>query len=578
MKICSLVILLFIGFLAHGQDKLLINNMDTIDLDYRSGGNPLETIDMDLLGVINLRPAAGFAEIFEHNLAKNLYVSPAGFTYLQNEKRVTEKRTPLPYLGFRYGFGSGLNQAVDVNFHQFYSEKSHLHFRYHRRTSNGLIRRGAFRLNDVNLIVHHQQGKWRTKFDGYYGGYNYEESDGFINDELIGVQPLDFSPIRKENAESEVRKVDVKWLNYYDLYRDSLVAHGPVSRTNYQLTGRVYRELLDPESTLDYFIDDSITRDQFQTPSIANGLGYFFSSNFLQVDGTLNHRYWRYQNLGQYRDTTEIFLHSNLYLGWERFNVKNEFYLNTLGALGELYNRSELFFKPLKKTYIKGKVNFDNRLPVPYQRFHFANNNQWELNELQTQQIINLEGKIQYGDTNNIYAGVNLTSINNGLYFIDQQWRQDTLDFVSVGSLNLGGEFHSRLWHLYPQVMLRFNTENFSYQPIFSARLRAAYKKGFFENDALVLAFGVDLGYDTDHDHLVYNTFLNVMEPTESPRTTPSLLRINFFMGAQIDTFRFFLRAENIDYFINPQDSFIDPNFPITPFIIRLGVTWDFFN
>jgi hypothetical protein len=237
-----------------------------------------------------------------------------------------------------------------------------------------------------------------------------------------------------------------------------------------------------------------------------------------------------------------------------------------------------LFFNPIEKTYLKGNIHFDNRLPIPYQRFHFANNNQWELNNLQTQQIINLNGQIQYGDTNKFFAGVDLTSINNGLYFIDQEWRQDTLAFVSVGTFNLGGEFHSDLWHLYPQVSLRFNTDNFSYQPTFSARLRAAYKKGFFKNDALVLAFGADLGYDSEHNHLTYNTLLNVMEPVQSARFTPSLFRINLFFGAEIDTFRFFLRAENIDYFINPQDSFIDPNFPITPFFIRLGVTWDFFN
>lgn len=579
MKNCFLVILLFVGFTTYSQEKLLINNIDTIDLDYRSGGDPLETIDKGLLGTINLRPAAGFSEIYEHNLAKNLYVSPAGFTYLQNENRVTEKRTPLPYLGFKYGFGSGLNQVVEANYHQFYSEYSHLHFRYHRRTSNGLIRKSSFRLNDISLIVHHRQGKWRTKFDGYYGGYSYEENGGLLNDALIGVQPLEFSPIVKENALSEVRKIDVQWKNYYDLYRDSSMAHGLVGNTNYELTGRVYTEQnINISGEFDIFIDSARTRDQFQTPSIANGAGYFFNSKFLQVDGTLNHRYWRYQNLGSNRDTTEVFLHSNLYIGWERFNIKNEFYLNTLGALGELYNRSELFFKPIKKTYIKGNVNFDNRLPVPYQRFHFANNHQWQINDLQAQQIINLSGRIQYGDTNNIFAGIHVTSINNGLYFINQEWRQDTLDFVSVGAVNLGGEFHSKLWHLYPIISLRFNTDNFSYQPIFSARLRAAYKKGFFKNDALVLAFGVDLGYDSEHDHLSYNTLLNVMEPVQSLRTTPSLFRINFFLGAEIDTFRFFLRAENIDYFINPQDSFIDPNFPITPFIIRLGVTWDFFN
>lgn len=579
MKKYLFVLFLLLNALAFSQDKLLLHGMDTIDFDYRSVGHPLETIDMDLLGVVNLRPAGGFAQLYEHNLSTNLYTSPAGFTYLQNEKRVTERRAGLPYIGFRYGFGSALNQAADVNYHQFFSEDSHLHFRYHRRTSNGLIRRGAFRLNDVHLIVHHKKDAWSTKLDAYYGGHFYEENDGLIGFGEIGSQPLDFIPVQKENAETDVRKIDIKWMNYYRLYSDSLIAHGGVARTHYTLTGREYRERnIDISGSIPIFIDSIATRDQFQTPSIAQGGGYFFSSDFLQVDGTLNFRYWRYQNLGQYRDTAEIFLHSNAFIGWDRFNIRNEFYLNTLGALGELYNRASLFFEPIPKTYIKGGVNFDNRLPVPYQRFHFANHIQWELENLETQQIINLNGRIQYGDTNMIYAGLDLTSVNNGLYFIADQWRQDTLDFVSVGTLNIGGEFHSRLWHLYPQVMLRFNTDNYAYQPAFSARLRAAFKKGYFKDDALILAFGVDLGYDTDHDHLLYNTLLNVMEPGTNPLATPSLFRINFFMGAQIDTFRFFLRAENIDYFINPQDAPIDLRFPTTPFLVRLGITWDFFN
>ena len=565
--------------LVLGQRKLVLPKIDTINLDYRSGGNPLEYIDVDHLGVINLRPAAGFAQIYEHNLAENVYNSPAGFTYFQNEKRVTPKKTPLPYLGFKYGFGAGLNQAVDADYHHLITKKSHIHFRYHRRTSEGLMRESSFRLNDVNLMIHHQSDRWRTFLDAYYGGYNYDENGGVEPGAVVGVQTVDFLPVNKTNASSETRKVDVKWRNYYDLYRDSLIAHGPATRSHYELTGREFRESPVDNSTFpDIFIDSNSTRDQFQTPSISNGVGYFFSSNILEVDGTLNYRYWRNQNLGTYRDTSEMFLHSNLYFGGERFNIQNEFYFNTLGALGEFYNRSKVFFKPLKKTYISGNLNFDNLLPLPYQRFHFANNIQWELEELQTQQIINIGGRIQYGDTNFIYADLNWTNVNNGLYFINQEWRQDVLDFVSVGAFSIGGELHVGNWHFYPETTVRFNTENFAYQPLFSARMRSAYKKGYFKNDALVLAFGLDLGFDSEHDHLIYNTLLNVMEPGQSPRITPSLYRINFFLGAEIDTFRFFIRAENIDYFINPQDAFIDPNFPITPFIIRLGVTWDFFN
>lgn len=564
---------------ALGQERLLIFSTDSLQLDYRSGGVELDSVDASNIGNVNLRPAAGFAQLYEFNLAQNLAHSPSGLVYLPNEKRAKVKRTALPYLGFQYAFGSGLNQAVNVDFHQYYSEQTHLHFRYHRRTSNGLLRRGAFTLNDVHLLLHHKKERWRTALDAYYGGYDYEENGGIVSDSLIRDFPIEFTPINNQTGNSEVRKIDVLWQNYYDMYSDSLISHGFKSRTNYQLNGREYTETgLNSSSYENFFIDTSITRDNYQTTSISNGAGYFFASDFFTVDATLNHRYWRYQNLGYRRDTTELFLHSLLRVGWDRLNLHNTFYFNTLGALGEFYNRTKLHFEPLKDLVITGGVNFENRLPIPYQRFHFANNVQWELDELQTQQIVNLNGRLTYGQKHKVYAGLNFTTVTNGLFFIDDTWRQDSLGAVSVGDLTLGAEFHLEKWHFYPKATVRFNTENFNYQPAFSGRTRIVFKSGLFEAKKLILALGADLGIDLGYNHMIYNTLLSVMEPGSPDMVTPNLIRMNFFVATQIDQFRFFVRAENLDYFVNEQESRIDPNFPITPFIIRLGITWDFFN
>lgn len=578
----QLIILSFIfSTFAFSQERLLISRVDSIGIDYRSGGASLDSVDAVNVGNINLRPAAGFAEIYEFNLAQNLYTSPGGFTYFQNEKRARIVRSPLPYLGFQYAFGEGMNQALNVEYHHFIKEQSHFHIRYHRRTSEGLMRRGAFILNDLNILVHHKEDRWRTAFDGYYGGYDYEENGGIPTEASVGEnnQTLEFVPINIENAESEVRKVDLNWKNYYDIYQDSLIKHGLKSRSRYELTGRVYRETgLDSGIVENIFIDSNETRDQFQTASITNGFGYFFSSNFLQIDGTLNHKFWRNQNLGRYRDTTELFLHSNLRIGWDNLYINNEFYFNTLGALGEFYNKSKLTFKPFPKTVVKGALNFDNRLPIPFQRFYFSNHLQWELDELQTQQIINIHGRIDYGDKIKAYAQLDFTTVNNGLYFIDNEWRQDVFQVVSVGALTVGGEYNLGNFNFYPKVTARFNDTEFSYQPAFSARARIAYKKGYFEGESLILAYGVDLGYDSEYDHMMYNPYINVMEPGKPGMETPELFRINFFFAAQVDQFRFFLRAENIDYFINDNSYRIDPLYPITPFIIRAGITWDFFN
>ncbi|MEX2484571.1 MAG: putative porin [Brumimicrobium sp.] len=577
-KILISILLIFAGNLL-GQQKLMLSKVDTIGLNYRSNGADLDSIDAINVGDINLRPAAGFSEMHEWNLAKNLYSSPAGLAYLDHEKRVKPKYIGLPYLGFQYAFGSSLNQALNLDYHQYFTPQSHIHFRYHRRTSNGLLRNGDFKLNDVSLQFFHTQKKWSTKIDAYFGAHQYAENWGIETDEFLEGFALEFTPVLNENAESVIRKLDINWDNYYRLIGDSITGTGFKTQHNFDLNGRVYRdEILNTSLVENIYIDSTETRDQYQTASLSNGAGIYFSSRSFQIDATLNHRYWKNQNLDTYRDTNEVFLHSNLWTKWRGISVENEFYFNVLGALGEFYNHAKMSFNPFAKASLFAAVNIDNKLPLPYQRFHFGNHLQWELEELEAQQLLNISGGIRYGDTTMIQAKINWTSVNNGLYFIDNEWRQDTLDLVSVGALEIGGALHLGQWRFYPSVKLGFNTANFNYQPTFSTMNRIAFKTKLFEAQRLGFSFGVDLGYVLGYQFMEYNSLLSVLQPTQTTEQTPNLMRLNAFTALEIDEFRFFIRAEHLDAFLNDPTSRIGSNYPIMPFIIRIGVTWDFFN
>lgn len=563
----------------NAQEKLLIEHEDTIDLSYRSNGYALHQIDQSNIGTIHLRPAAGFALLHEHNLANNLLEQPSGITYLPNRHKVGIKRSALPYLGFQYAFGGGLNQAVNVDYHHFFTDSTHLHFRYHRRLANGLIRESDFTLNDLHLIFHQQRERLRYEVNAYYGGYEYAENGGIESDSLIGVFDIDFIPVNKQNANNEVQKADLNWRNYYGLYQDSALSTGPVYHFNYTLNKRTYTETpIIGAGFENIFIDSNETRDWYQTAELMNGFGYYFSTSFLQVDGTLNHKYWRYDNLSFRSDTNEVFLHSNLWMQWKGMQLRNEFYLNTLGALGELYNHSRVKMQILRNLHLNGGVRFDNRLPIPHQRFYFGNNIQWELPSLNTQQILHIHGDLKYGDTNQVSASLNWTTINNGLFMINNEWRQDTINFVSVGSINFQGQFNIRKWYFYPGVTIRFNTDNFQFQPLLSTRNRIAYQTGLFKAENLIISIGADFGFDSGHEIMTWNPLTNTLDPQPSEFSAPPLRRFNFFTSLQIDQFRFFVRAENLDYFINDPNGRIDPNFPITPFLLRLGITWDFFN
>tara|TARA_B100000508_G_scaffold141093_1_gene146622 strand:- start:142235 stop:143998 length:1764 start_codon:yes stop_codon:yes gene_type:complete len=563
------------------QNDLLIKSKDTINIDFRSGGVGLDSIDASFIGTLNLRPGSGDSRLIEFDLPSALDDQLNGLTYRMNEFRVKPIWSGLPYLGFKYAFGSRLYQAMDVQYHQYFAPQTHLHFRYHRRTSNGFLRNSDFKLNDVNLIFSHSRGRYATEIDAYYAADEQGENNGIVSDSLIPDFPMEFVEVQNNSARSRIRSLDIKWKNYYRLIGDSIVGTGLISRHAFDLVGREFTSpVLDVTAWDTIFIDSSNTRDQYQTSNLSNGAGIFFSSKNVSVDAAVNYRYWRNQNLGSYIDTNEAFLDANAHFQVsESFKLKSYFYFNFLGAIGELKSHTNLVLDLSDKLKIGGRLNFDNLYPDPYLRSNLSNYYQWDLspNNLELQQRLNVGGYLKFGKKQYLRALVNWTSVNNGRYFIDQEWRQDTLGLISVGSLALDGQLKLGGWSFYPRAVVRFQSANFSYQPVLSARTRITYQTKIFSNN-LGIAIGVDGGYDSEYSYLNYDGVLGVSSPVFSGNNVPSLLRLNAFTALSIDQFRFFVRAENIDYFINDPKIRIDEEIPLMPFLIRVGVTWDFFN
>jgi hypothetical protein len=566
---------------AWSQNNLLSTTTDSIGLDYRSGGVSLDSIDASFIGTLNLRPGAGDSRLIEYELPSAYGDQLNGLSYRMNKYKVKPLWTGLPYLGFQYAFGSRLNQAMNVQYHQYLKPNTHLHFQYHRRTSNGFLRNSDFKMNDVSLLFVHSQDKYSTQFEVYYGADEQGENNGVVTDSLIPFFPLEFIDVQNNSARSKVRLLNVDWSNYFRMIGDSIIGSGFMTRHNYDLVGREYTSsIVDPTIFDTIIIDSNDTRDQYQTASVANGAGVFFSSPKFSVDAALNHRYWRNQNLDVNRDTNEAYL--DAYLDFKlnkKLNFNSYFYFNFLGAIGELKSKNDVVLNISKNVKVGGRLNFINAYPTPYLRHHTANYYAWSIptDELEMQQSLNIGGHIKFGNRNHLLASVNWTSINNGRYFIDGNWRQDTLDLISVGGIGVKGQLKAGGWSFYPGVNLRFQSANFNYQPTFSTNTRISYYTKIFSNN-LGIAFGADVGYDVGYSFLSYNGVLGVMSPLNSTKSTPSLLRLNAFTALSIDEFRFFVRAENLDYFINDQTSNVGQSIPLMPFLIRIGITWDFFN
>lgn len=580
VRIFTLIAILTCSLLVYGQEEFFFPKVDSITIDYRSDNHWLDSVDAGFIGNINLRPAAGFQQIFEHHLAINLFNNTGGLAYTFEDLMVKPKFSGLPYVGFQYAFGTKVTQDLQVEYQQYYRPKTHLHLQYNRRVSNGLLRNGAYTLNDLSLLFYHQKGWYATNFSGYFGGYDYGSNGGMLTDSLLDEFEIEFTPVRRDMANSKSRKLDLKWDNYFRLIGDSVIGTGLKSRHQYSLIGREYMdELLNPTMFDTLYLDTVGTRDQYQTVHFANGAGVYFDSPYFKIDGTINYQYWRNQNSAVNRDTSELFVHSNLWaaLG-KRIHLTNEFYFNVLGAIGEVKNYARIKYDILNNLGIIGNVNFENLYPDPYQRFHTANYYQWKIDDLKMQQKLQVRGSVKYGDTSFIQANVVWTTINNGRYFIDNEWRQDTLDLVTLGAVELRGALRLGKWGFYPSATYRFNSSNFAFQPQFSTMNRITFSTKLFKAQRLGMALGVDVGYETSYQYMLYNSVLDVLSPVQTADKSGGYMRLNAFLALSMDQFRFFVKAENLSSLWNDPKIRIDSNYPITPFIMRIGITWDFFN
>lgn len=550
-------------------------------MSYRSGGYRLDSIDGSFVGQLTLRPGAGFEEIYEKNLAQNIILSTGGLNYIGEKHKVIPKFSGLPYLGFKYAFGSSLTQDMNVEYHQYYSKYTQLHLRYKRQTSNGLLRNENYKLNDVSLLLYHSKGWWSTNFDGYYGRYDMGQNGGITTDSLLDNFGTLYTPVRLDQAQSRVRKLDLKWDNYFRLIGDSTVSTGLVSHHQFKIVNREYANALTDITQFDtlYLDTNGNTRDQYQIGKLSNGAGIYFNSPYFKIDGTINYKYWRFQNSGKNRDTSEVFLHSNLWASLGRnISIKNQFYFNVIGAIGELKDNVHLHYRILPRLTLNANLRFENLYPTPFERQYTANYYQWEITNLEMQQKLQISGGIKWGDTNFIAAHLTWANVNNGRYFINNQWRQDTLDLVSVGALKVYGGIHLGKFAIYPTVTLRFNSANFNFQPLFSTMSRLSYTTKVFKAKKLGFSIGADVGYTTAYHTLKYNGVLGLMEIDSHPIMSESRMRLNAFFALAIDQFRFFVRAENLSALYTDPKIRIDPNYPIMPFVIRIGITWDFFD
>jgi hypothetical protein len=579
----TIVATVFIGFLiqfgASGQNNIFAPFDDTLTFYHRVGGSidtfdlqytfPLTSVPSGTIGKYNAVPTI---DLFRNSTSLFLHQLPQ----LKNDWVISA----LPHIGFFYSFGTKGTQFLHADYQQSFLNNSLLNLEINRSSSSkgkAMIRNGDFSTQDFSAAYRFGKKRFMAQVKATYLQSSHGLNGGVENDSTWLVQGLAFAPIFKEKANSQQRFINSEGIFKFHLLTDSLsLRTGIISKHKYSVWNRVYNEVTDSLSKIYPFIniDGDTTRDQFQDTKLKNSVGIFVENSRFNASLFGSHRYWRFQNLGtsiaQNEISTELFFGINS----RKLKVNSENYFNIAGAENEFSSRSSAKWGGSNK-FISVNLSIESLLPILVQRFYYGNNLAYtSALKKQTRTDMNISGVYTFWKMDAIITFGALAWQNN-LQWQNYSWSNGSQSNLAVSYIKTKFHLDFNWFQAYPELQINYGSD-FLPKTILSGRFLV--KKKVFAAKKLELLFALDPQLTDKYNLMSYNTLLDNWYFDSNNRLGGQIFSLHSTFTMQIEEFKFFIRTENLQAFWAPKNTEIAQNYFRPSFILRLGISWDFFN
>lgn len=562
------------------QTSLLTSNIDTLTYAHRIGGPKIDSLDWIQTSLSNTLPSGAnqspwgrFGTDYSnfHSLFSQAY---------RIEKPINPRFSALPHVGFAYSFGSFSTQFLQAEYNQTFRKNNHLAIQFARNSMGEAIRNNAFKNNtlQINWVSDLKKYKQQTSVHSFQSERFL--SGGISDLSIIESQGIEFAPIFKQNAKSNVRHIELSSQHYLALIGDSLKQSGLVYHGKLNTSNRIYTES-DLLSTIyaSIYIDSFQTRDQYQESNLKQSAGVFLNLNSFKTEILATYHYRGFQNLGTFKDTTELGLTCNTQLSMKNMKIKNLFHMYFVGAKGEFSEQIHIELPKFKTLNHSLNILLEHKLPTLFQRSYFSNNATWKTTDLKLQKNTQIAYRLNFGKNNLIELHSIFNTFSDKYQLINDVWRNDTLanwmHWCNAARINLS----YKTLHFQPAIHFNYTNLNPNILPSVDLRARLFWNKKLFKAKKFDFIAGIDARYISSYSMMQYDTRFDLyrIDNVLNISTTP-IVRFDFFTGFQLDEFRFYFKFENLDYFWNQKTLMEQQNFPLSPNVLRLGLTWDFFN
>ena len=338
-----------------------------------------------------------------------------------------------------------------------------------------------------------------------------------------------------------------------------------------------------------------VSRDSTTAFSVKNVFGIALLEGFNKyakagLTAYLSHKFSRYDLMNQDSITTDRFTEQEIYVGGElakrqgktlHYSVDGEIGIMDK-ALGQFQvnGNMDLNFRLWKDTVnlmVRGFVK--NTLPSFYMRHYHSNQFIWDNNNMEKEFRTRVEGELnidRWGT--NLRAGVE--NIKNYTYFNQNAVPAQYSGNIQVISAILNQNFRIGIFHLDNEVVWQ-QSSNETLLPLPKLSLYSNfYILTKLAKKVLTVQVGADVRYFTKYHAPAYTPAIQQfhLQPDDDQVEIGGYPIVNIYANIHLKRTRLFAMYSHVNQGMGTRNSFLVPHYPINPSLLRVGVSWNFYD
>ena len=346
------------------------------------------------------------------------------------------------------------------------------------------------------------------------------------------------------------------------------------------------------------YLQEGFSRDSTLALSVKNVLGISLLEGFNKyakagLTAYISHKFSRYTLMNMdttianprpvHYDEQEVFVGGELSKRQGKllhYNVNGE-----IGLAGEAIGQFkvngdiDLNFRLGKDTvnfYARGHVS--NLLPSFYMRHYHSNHFTWDNDDMKKEFRTGVEGELnidRWGT--NLRAG--MENIKNYTYFDQNALPAQHSGSVQVLSATLNQNFKLGIFHLDNEITWQ-KTSNASILPLPDFSLYHNFYLLTKLVKVLTVQLGADVRYFTSYNAPAYMPATQQfhLQPEDDQVKIGGYPIVNAYLNIHLKRTRIFVMMYHVNAGMGNRQSFLVPHYPINPRLLKIGISWNFYD